>query len=79
MLGVASGPGVGLAGRGGALTSDDLFCWPFWDGGPGVGCILCCFEVCSAGRFVLGLACLFCSCGFRSFWHCGCLAWGRES
>ena len=29
--------------------------WPFWGGGPGVGLVLCCFVVCSAGRFVLCL------------------------
>ena len=35
-----------------------LLCWPFWGGGPGVGLALalCCFVVCSAGRFVVCLS-----------------------
>ena len=33
---------------------------PFYGGGPGVSLTLCCFVVCSAGRFVLCLsACRF--------------------
>ena len=49
VLEVASGPGMGLAGCGGALDPlpypSGLFCWPFWGGGPGVGLALCCFVV----------------------------------
>ena len=57
MLGVASGPRVGLAGCGGALgPPGGLLCRPFWGGGPGVGLALCCFVVCSAGRFVVCLS-----------------------
>ena len=57
----ASGPGVGLAGCGGAFpppphTPGWFLCWPFWGGGPGVGLVLCCFVVCSAGRFVVCLS-----------------------
>ena len=33
-----------------------LLYWPFWGSGPGVGLALCCFVVCSAGRFVVCLA-----------------------
>ena len=33
-----------------------LLCRPFWGGGPGVGLALCCFVVCSAGRFVVCLS-----------------------
>ena len=33
-----------------------LLCWPFQDSSPVVGLALCCFVVCSAGRFVLCLA-----------------------
>ena len=55
-------------------TPGGLFCWPFWGGGPGVG--LCCFVVYSVRRFLKPCLVLFCSCVFRSFWRCGCLAWG---
>ena len=53
--GVASGPGVGLAGCGGALDPPlRWFALPAVLGcGPGVGLALCCFVVCSTRRFVV--------------------------
>ena len=55
-VGVASGPRDGVGRLWSSFgTPSGLFCWPFWGGGRGVGLALCCFVVCSAGRFVLGL------------------------
>ena len=49
-------------------TSGGLFCWPFWSGGPDIGLTLCCFVVCPAWRFVLGLPlCYFVLEFFSSF------------
>ena len=59
------GGGVGARGGVGWLWGcfeppGDLLCWPFWGGGPGVGLALCCFVVCSAGRFVFVLCLALC-------------------
>ena len=63
VLGVASGPGVGLVGCGGALDPPPpppppggLLCRPLRGGGPGVSLALCCFVVYSARRFVVCLS-----------------------
>ena len=55
------GGGVGTQGGVGWLWGcfkppGGLLCRPYWGGGPGVGLTLCCFVVCSAGRFVVGLS-----------------------
>ena len=78
VLRVASGRRVKWVGCESALDPRGLFCWPFWDGGPGVSPTLCWFVIYSTRRFVLSLALwYFVIVFFPSFEHY--LAWGRES
>ena len=56
VLRVASGPWVKLSSCKSALNPGGLLYRPFYGGGPGVSLTLCCFEVCSARRFVVCLS-----------------------
>ena len=85
VLRVASGPGVRLAGCGGALCPPPTPTWFVlltvlgrWS-----RCLPCSLLLC--GLFYeaicfMSYLVLFCSCVFRSFWHCGylagCRVWG---